>query len=331
MNRLFLSAAVLVLTTGAALAADLPSRKAEPFVPPPPPPPMWTGFYVGINAGGGWGTSNGAYTASAPLLDQWASTTVGNIFNWDTPGIVGVTALANTGLANVNQSGFIGGAQVGYNYQFANRFLVGLEADFQGSTITGSGSYIGSSADAATAFGVETGYRNGVGWGRVSAGINWLGTVRGRIGYLVTPTLLLYGTGGLAYGGINASASHGFMAQTRDTFATIVDYTAAGTASIASTSKTLVGFAVGGGGEWMFFPNWSLKVEGLYYSLGNANFFGGPITTNYNWAAVYPGYPANYPLAVNLPSTRVSYNGVIARAGVNYHFNWGAAPVVAGY
>ena len=54
------SAVALALSAGSAMAADLPSRKEAPvYVPPPPPPPMWTGFYVGVNIGGGWDANGG--------------------------------------------------------------------------------------------------------------------------------------------------------------------------------------------------------------------------------------------------------------------------------
>jgi outer membrane immunogenic protein len=48
------TAIALALTAGSTFAADLPSRKEAPIYVPPPPPPMWTGFYVGLNAGGAW-------------------------------------------------------------------------------------------------------------------------------------------------------------------------------------------------------------------------------------------------------------------------------------
>jgi outer membrane immunogenic protein len=100
----------------------------------------------------------------------------------------------------------------------------------------------------------------------------------------------------------------------------------------------LTGWNVGGGLEWMFMPNWSLKAEGIYYNLGNMTVptaafgpapatiaipGGGPIANAVN--SVFQGGTA-------IGATRVNYQGVIARVGVNYHFNWGAAaPIVAKY
>jgi hypothetical protein len=75
MQKIALSVAALALTAGSALAADLPSRKGPPMLPPPPPPPMWTGFYVGVNAGGTWANSTNVNVASLPDrgdgLGQW--------------------------------------------------------------------------------------------------------------------------------------------------------------------------------------------------------------------------------------------------------------------
>jgi outer membrane immunogenic protein len=81
----------------------------------------------------------------------------------------------------------------------------------------------------------------------------------------------------------------------------------------------------------MFMPNWSLKAEALYYNLGSVTFTSGPV------GAVDPDGTHTFLqngvtgalLFANTPTTRVKYDGVIARVGVNYHFNWGTAPVIA--
>ncbi|MGA9826621.1 MAG: porin family protein, partial [Methylocystis sp.] len=63
------SAIALAISAGSAIAADLPSRKEAPvYVPPPPPPPLWTGFYAGLNIGGGW-SSNGGNNSYLPYAD----------------------------------------------------------------------------------------------------------------------------------------------------------------------------------------------------------------------------------------------------------------------
>ena len=77
----------------------------------------------------------------------------------------------------------------------------------------------------------------------------------------------------------------------------------------------------------MFTQNWSAKAEAFYYDLGSMNI---------NSATVVPASGVAAQMGRNVPdaqviyqNTRVNYNGVIARAGVNYHFNMGSAPVVA--
>ena len=109
-------AIALALSAGSALAADLPSRKEAPVYVPPPPPPLWTGFYAGLNAGYGWGATSNAGTVSLPLLDGVAAQANALDPLRQLPGtglINGGTALANSGIANVNQNGFIGGGQIG--------------------------------------------------------------------------------------------------------------------------------------------------------------------------------------------------------------------------
>ncbi|QGM47559.1 outer membrane beta-barrel protein [Methylocystis heyeri] len=297
----------IALAGGQAAAADLPSRKSMPeYVPPPP---IWSGFYAGLNAGYGWGGTNGVPTAAFPLVDNIAADPW-----WRTP--LGFAAIANSGVASVNQSGFVGGGQIGYNYQWSPSFVVGLEADLQGSAIRGAGGRAGIvrfGPDASGAF--ET----AAGSGAVAAGVDWLGTVRGRVGYLVTPTLLAYATGGLAYGGVHANAAHALAFS--DSLPTIYP-TFGGTGSY---SDTRVGWTVGGGGEWMFMPNWSLKAEALYYDLGSASFGSSPVgALDPDGTNLSTGVPGALMFANGL-STRVKYDGVLARAGVNYHFNWGAA------
>jgi outer membrane immunogenic protein len=348
MNLLSATAIALAFSAGSAFAADIPSYKAPPPYIPPPPLMTWTGFYAGLNAGYGWGGATNAATATWPLLDAVA------VFanNFDPPNVVagrlfnGAAALTNTGVANVNRNGFIGGGQIGYNYQWGSRFLVGLEADIQGAGIRGSGGYVGGLRDGVQwndgLPGAPCGplvncilNRTALGSGQVTAGVDWMGTVRGRVGYLVTPTMLVYGTGGLAYGGVRAAAAH--SATTQFTLSGLnPPFTALNGAYILPTvpgaahySNTRVGWTAGGGLEWMFMPNWSLKAEALYFNLGNVTLASSPV------AGVSPinfGFPvgvaAGQVLIANNPVTRVRFDGVIARVGISHHFNWGAPPPV---
>ena len=86
MKKILLSAVSLAVLAGSAIAADLPTRKEPAYIPPPPP--MWTGFYGGLNVGGGWDAGNGN----------------GNAWN-----LLG----QNGGVTNNISGGVIGGGQVG--------------------------------------------------------------------------------------------------------------------------------------------------------------------------------------------------------------------------
>ena len=303
MKKILLSAASLAILSGSALAADLPSRKEA--VVAPVVAPLWQGFYAGLNAGYGFGTANNAQHYG------WAN---GNPGTFNTSGVNGSVqqaafAGANSYLGrNIDQGGFIGGGQVGYNYQYGQSFLLGFEADMQGSGINGQGNTNGwapfSNADAYLTTGV------------VQAGINWMGTARGRIGYLITPTVLTYATGGLAYGGTYVKTfNNGFATSTTGTGQAI-----AGINTNNSQQNFNVGWTAGAGAEWMMAPNWSIKGETLYYDLGNTTVSN----TSFNGTA---GTAGINPLCGS--TTRAYYQGVIARAGVNYHFNLSSMPVVA--
>ena len=182
MNRMLIGIAALAsfVATG-ALAADLPMKtpytKAPAYVEPVF---NWTGFYVGGNLGYSWGNSDNSTTITR--------------FNTGLP-LLGALNGTNTSSNNVN--GVIGGGQFGYNWQMQN-WLFGLEADIQGSGERGSSSItcLGCSDDGTDI--VTT----------LNQRLDWFGTARGRVGALVTPdVLLLYATGGLAYGEVKVGGS----------------------------------------------------------------------------------------------------------------------------
>ena len=156
--------------------------------------------------------------------------------------------------------------------------------------------------------------------------LDYIGTVRGRLGWLFTPTLLVYGTGGLAYGGVSVSTG---IAQFNNDCAQFPAGCIAGAAfSSGAFSDTRVGWTAGAGLEWMFMPNWSAKVEYLYYDLGNVSYSGGPLDDLQQHAH---GFSGGKLIAGVVSQSQTRFNGNIVRAGVNYHFNWGAAPIVAKY
>ena len=312
MKQLILSSAALVALAGSAIAADLPSIKSASAAAPTP---IWTGLYAGLNAGGTWGNSKSINNTTSPLINAYAADGFPD-YAYAASGSI----LSN--LTSGNSLGFIGGGQIGYNWQpnIINSSLVaGLETDIQGVATAPN-----------TAFGAnyfpQPSYRSGF-YGALSSintqnSISYIGTMRGRVGYLFIPTVLIYATGGLAYGQANLSTN--IWANGTHRYGT--EIYAPGIIESKSFSNTLAGWTAGGGIEWMFLQNWSTKVEYLYYDLGTAS-------TNTTTSAIVnypdPGIIGNYDF---IQSTKTShhFNGNIVRAGVNYHFDFGkSAPVVA--
>src|SRR5207302_633067 len=138
------------------------------------------------------------------------------------------------------------------------------------------------------------------------------GTVRGRAGLLVTPSLLAYATGGFAYGGARASTS-----LTQSLVPNSIDVGVWN--SVGNFSGVRYGWTAGAGAEWKFSSNWSAKAEYLYYDLGSVSYAGTPIATTIGGGA----------FSTNTIRSTTQYNGNIVRVGVNYSFNPSA--VVARY
>jgi len=299
-NRFFTCAIMsLALATGSALAADLPSLKAAPAYMPPPP--MWTGFHVGLNAGGAWGASTATNFASAPFLINGA----------DNVPWAAAMAIAGTGSLSTNNAGFIAGGQLGYDLQVSDRLLAGIETDVQGlAGANNNAAAVTLSPTPLSAAGLNL--LTSVASGK---SLDFLGTVRARLGYLVTPTLLAYATGGLAYGHATSTTSF-FQHVPNDTPGFLLIG-----ASQGRFSDMRLGWTAGGGLEWMFWPQWSAKIEYLFYDLGVAAY---PVAVTTDWQLTNL-------LVANATQARARFDGHVVRAGVNYHFNWGAAPVVAKY
>jgi outer membrane immunogenic protein len=257
-----------------------------------PPNSNWTGWYIGLNAGGGWGNN-----------DSIKNTVTSSYCNPIFAGcVIAPVNGASTALAaavptdlGIHPHGFIGGGQIGYNWQFAPQWVAGIEADFQGADIKGSGN--ATNTAKALCCGDST-----IVTGTGTQKLDWFGTLRGRLGWLPTQPLLLFVTGGLAYGHIETDTSFS---------ATGINPGGFGGTVTASDSSTRVGWTVGGGLEWMFAPHWSVKGEYLYYDLGH-------VTLNQTLTEI--AFAAALPLASVGVSSEAHYNGSIARVGVNYKF-----------
>ena len=274
----------------------LPSGKEMKEVAPMPPPPCcnWTGFYIGINAGGIWSTNDAFDTDGEKIFANPA-------FPAGSNAVADALAIVGTNDLSVGQAGFIGGGQIGGNFQFAKWFVVGLEADFQGI----GGTEDSASQSKTTALvGFAEHYDSTV---HVSKSSDSFGTVRARLGFLVTPCLLAYATGGVAYGGVNARTSFEAVESLGNPpYPPIHDH--------SRFSNLRGGWAAGGGLEWLFKCHWGLKVEDLYYDLGSVN--NRLTLTQINLVA--PGGPAPWGEAAVRSTTW--FNGNIARVGLNFHF-----------
>jgi outer membrane immunogenic protein len=275
-----LAAALFIVAMSAvgAAAADLPARTYTKAPAMMVPIYNWTGFYVGLNAGGAWNESNPTTTTLFPVAGYFADSSV--------------PAIALVGNQHVNRSGFTGGVTGGYNWQ-VNNAVLGIEADFNYFGVRGSAT--GTAlypCCLASSFTINS-----------SVSTDWLATVRGRIGFLATPALLLYGTGGLAVA--NVKANYLFT----DTFAAATES--------ASISTTRYGWTAGVGGEYALMNGWSIKAEYLYVDLGRTS----TISNNLTLAGPFAVPAQTFTHTVNLTSN-------IGRVGINYKFG---GPVAARY
>jgi outer membrane immunogenic protein len=247
----------------------------------------WTGFYVGVNAGG-------LFENSGTWNNDAAVTALNDAPN---PATTRAALQAATSSFKQNGTGFVGGVQVGYNFQVAPRFVLGFETDIVGSRLRASGS------TTVTAPVVSEGALPGSAFQTTATGqrqLDYLGTVRGRFGLLVQPDLLAFATGGVAYGGTKTSASFNQIGVINAPF-----LAPAPASGFGSVDKTLVGFTVGGGLEWKFSPNWSLGAQYLYYDLGRVSFGSSALTTNLG--------PSNFPgagIVSVAPHTETRYTGL---------------------
>jgi outer membrane immunogenic protein len=248
-----------------SLAADMwaPAYKAPPL--PAPPVWSWTGFYIGANAG--WIGSSGN-----TISNTGTDTGTGGLGSALAAGLI-------PGSIGLSDTGFIGGGQIGYNWQVGPSWVLGVEADFDGTSAKSS-----TAAAFPAAFpGDSTVYNRE---------LDTLGTVRGRLGFLSSPGLLWYATGGLAYGETKIGSAF-----------TCATCSPSGTTN--QSSNTAVGWTLGGGVEWKFAPAWSVKAEYLYVDLGSQS-----NTISYN-----------YGTSVSSLTSNLNERDNIVRLGINYMFH----------
>lgn len=288
MRKVLSAVGATLLFAGPAMAADLAVK--APRAVPLMPILTWDGWYIGANAGYAFNSGSNVDTVST---NTFAFAGAGG------PNLAAaVTALSNFS-APAGQNGFIGGGQIGYNKQLSNMWVVGIEADIQGLSDKGSSTVVSSVGVAGFANTLTQ-------TAAVSKEVDYLGTVRGRLGLLASPSVLFYGTGGLAYGGVQASTSVAQAVTGAPTGLLPPAWAGAG-----SLSDTRVGWTAGGGVEWMFMPGWSAKAEYLHYDLGSASYAVSPLVSNAQVAS---------PFTINTLQSKTSFTGDVVRAGLNYHF-----------
>jgi outer membrane immunogenic protein len=308
MKKLALAVSILVISAVSASAADMAPAPVYTKAPPMEvtPPCVWCGWYVGGNVGYAHSEST-SVNSSAVVTNPGFLGTV-------SPGIpAGAAAALTTGIPVGSGNGVIGGGQFGYSFQ-SGRFVAGFEADIQGLSGGATGTSVTSVPGSSTTLPLNATLT-------ATNSVNWLGTVRARIGIAVVPNFLIYGTGGLAYGGVNSSTSIKEAFSGADAAAIGINGTFPASGNL---SETRVGWTVGAGGEWMFTSNWSAKLEYLHYDLGSAN-YGTPVNNFTTGGGVFG---AGILLSTLGQSSSTNFRGDIVRVGLNYKFG---GPAVAKY
>jgi outer membrane immunogenic protein len=253
MRRLFVGMLALAASVAMLSSATFAADLA-PFTKAPAVPGFsWTGYYLGLNAGVGAQDTN---------VDRTASGILAGLFPAD---------------ANARPHGWLYGGQIGYNHQLG-KAVVGIEADFDWTN------FKGQNFSTATLGGLSANTS-------ASQKLDWLSTVRARLGFLPFSHVLVYATGGLAIGKVETNVSSTFAP------GCIIGCGA------ATNGATKTGWTLGGGIEAALDRNWSVKAEALYYDLGNVS---GAYTA-----------PGIVPTSFAYNS---EYRGGLGRLGINYRF-----------
>lgn len=223
MIRISLTALATIAIVASGHAADLSQ-----------PASSWTGVYLGADLGGRWSNTTWTSTALEDPVDPAENT----------------FRLPNGNPAGFDSSTVHAGGYVGYNWQFAPTWVAGLEANLAwGDSSRTSSGIPGTWAPAYSAAAIAL--------DSASVKEGWDGGVRGRLGFLVRPNVMLYGTGGVAWQDVSIGAS----------------CSASGPWCIANRSesfdKVMTGWTVGGGIETKIASNWLARFEYRYADFGN--------------------------------------------------------------
>ncbi len=251
--------------------------------------PIWTGFYLGANVGGLWSASNVVRNVAFPT---YANLNVAPNFN---TAVSAVEPIGNQVL-DTSLSSFIGGGQLGYNTPFLDNWILGIDADLDALSKTNDSAQKNKTVTTAQIGTYDAQIT-------VTKKLTYLGLLKGRLGFLLNPTLMVYGAGGFAYGGAGLTTTYSVTPSSQF----FLPFNALG-----NHSKMLAGWVAGGGAEWAFSTSWSVKLECLYYNLG-------PLRNTVTLTqALSTNPPLPYVQATIFSNSRVSENTL--RVGLNYHF-----------
>lgn len=256
-------------------------------------PVSWTGLYLGANAGYLWSSGNvNTYSTQSSFNPDF-------FLNGEITRRSLVRAAAND--LSVPLSSFLLGGQAGYSYQLYKKIIAGVTADFDwlfpsknDANVIRPMNFVASGLDYTAEI-------------KVNRAIDYLGTVRGKLGTLITSVIQVYGTGGYAYGQVSLKANTYVI---NNGFPSIFP----AFSSQGSRKQTKNGWTAGGGIEWMFFKNWSATVEYLYYDLGKINVDTSLTKLVQDFDGVVPY------ASTDLRSTsKITANSI--RVGINSHFD----------
>jgi outer membrane immunogenic protein len=288
MRRIALAIlAATALSAGAAQSASAADMPVKAPVAVAPAAYNWTGFYIGGNVGYGWRDRTVTFTPNDPVA-QFA--TCGGLF--------GGTCAPPT---SFGINGALGGFQAGYNWQFSQSWLLGIEADLDWSRIRGTGT---------SNFLIEPGlFPPGTASFQASQNVKWFGTVRGRLGFLPTNNILLYATAGFAYGGVDENLALNAMPGALSGNGVFGFFCGAGpNCFLGSSSRTATGWTAGTGFEYALWKNISVKGEYLYVNLGGGD--------SANVVAVTPLALLNNPSSFTAAYSRTDFH--VVRAGIDF-------------
>jgi outer membrane immunogenic protein len=236
-----------------------------------------------VNGGFGWGRNNADFTGDGQ--NGSGNDLISRVF--DGPRNFNQLTRSQT----ISSEGAFGGGQFGYNWQFSGAWLAGIEADIQASDLHGNFTRVGPIIAISLS---------------AEQKLEWFGTARGRLGYVVNERFLVFGTGGLAYGQTEETSSFfstnfGGATSPVSTITCVIHAPCLG----GQGSQTLVGWTAGAGTEWAVTHNLTVKFEYLHIGLPDSTMVMSAIAPAIGNATVTATFRNQYDLV---------------RAGVNWRF-----------